>query len=592
VFKRLILNIFIPIFILLSLLFFAAACNSDSSLSIEKSKDTGSEAEENIIPEHPKAGVNEKQDHTDEGPGTDKENEATPIISETDEKNDEGKNNIVTALEQVTQKLEKAEINKELELIYNTLEDIRSKEWNKYISGEELAGKYIKLASVYLGDGDARQHISIIKDCAEKASLAGGEKLNNPFLYFVKGLIKQYEGDMEKAVNLVRKAAGIAKNNKDIELWLRAFDAEKKEQRFTSKEIFLEQLGIDGSEFDIYAGTIWLDNEKILTVVSKETENSRFQRLIKLDTNTMEFDEIYHGNLIQLKFITADKKYAVLIDNGLKLVNLEDKTVVAVSTEGYQCSLSPDGKSIAYTESGIWLYDIKTGSKREICSGKDDSSPIWFPDGKSILFIGNIDGKEPGGGAEYLQGIFTVSVNNSESKQLVLPDWESKFHYINWIVPGELVHVEELCDGEINSVIMDIYGDSRRTVGSVKNQDDLIYDEEGYNIYVVNRRGTVAKLDFQGRTMARYKYGDIWGDSFGVIISSMKIAPGSENAIFFYGTTLSDEIGLWMADANFENYEFITGISRGLEGEFSVSPSGLKMVVKTEKDKLELFEID
>src|SRR5207248_10761173 len=46
---------------------------------------------------------------------------------------------------------------------------------------------------------------------------------------------------------------------------------------------------------------------------------------------------------------------------------------------------SPDGRSIAYTDYDIWIFDVATGRARRLTSGGGWDLPRWSPDGSRIL---------------------------------------------------------------------------------------------------------------------------------------------------------------------------------------------------------------
>ncbi len=59
---------------------------------------------------------------------------------------------------------------------------------------------------------------------------------------------------------------------------------------------------------------------------------------------------------------------------------------------------SPDGKKLAYTSyldqnPDIWMMDVTTSKRWKIPSGGLKLSPVWFSDGKRILFAGSVEGE-------------------------------------------------------------------------------------------------------------------------------------------------------------------------------------------------------
>jgi tetratricopeptide (TPR) repeat protein len=481
----------------------------------------------------------------------------------------------------------------ELSLYFAILKEIEYDKKAEDINKEELAGLYIKLSSAYLKTHDARQYFDIIKECADKALEFGGDDDRNPFLFYIHGLIKQYEGDMDEAVRLVKHASGIARNNKDIELWLRAYDPGMAVESNETKRISPDEFGFEGGGFNTYEGTLWLDDNRVLTTIYGAPDEPDRQYLILLDASTGEYKEVYEGEYILLRFITPDRRHVVLNDNGLKIVALDSSgTIRLISQKGYDCALSPDGETIAYSEQGIWLYQISSGRKKRISDKKEDISPIWFPDGERILFAGDLGGEEIGDGAGHLQGIFSINIHDPSDKKMIDEEWESKFHFIEWVIPGEIVHVEEGWDDGFESILLDIYNNSKRWVSSINDGETLHYMTGDFRLYVFDGNSMVKKLDITGRTVSRYVFGDIWGDKFGVRIMKITSIPWSDSVLFLYENNFQDDMTLWMSDSNFENPVYLAKTARDFGGELILSPSSDRVLIGKDDGSIEIIEIE
>src|SRR5678815_272133 len=71
--------------------------------------------------------------------------------------------------------------------------------------------------------------------------------------------------------------------------------------------------------------------------------------------------------------------------------------VMAIKTVS-SAAISPDGKLVAYSVSyadmkdnerrnEIWMVAASGGAPRKFTSGKNDSSPVWSPDGQWLAFL-------------------------------------------------------------------------------------------------------------------------------------------------------------------------------------------------------------
>lgn len=513
------------------------------------------------------------------------------------------KSNISVALQYVLNGLDMNSVS--LRTAFGILEDINaygssggnaSNKWNDRIKDEDLAAGYLKLASVCLSGWDARENVGIIKTCVERASaLSSGRE--HPFLLYAKGLIKQYEGDMQAAVAAMNSAVALAPGNMDIELWLKANTPQSKQ--YESKSISLSQLGIDASDFRIGPGDegIWLDDGRVLVIAYKYSTGPVTEKLLLLDINSLECREVCRGENIYVHFLTPDGKHVAFSDRSLKLLNLETGQITDICETGYFCSLSPDGSTIAYTDKGIWLYNMSDGSKKKIDDGRDDGSPIWFPDGKSILFIGDIGGEELGDGAGHLQSIFKMTVSEPYRRESILPDWKSKFRYLKWIKPGELVFVAGGWDDGFAPALLNLQTKAKVELGGhyELEHSGLYFNPQGGNLFMktppyMNQGNTIVRLDTAGNATGEYRFGNVSGYGTGVRMANMSVLADGR-VLFFYGTHLEEKQRLWLAGPNLENPVMLAQIMDATNGAY-VSPSEKRVLVRNEKGKLLVADVE
>src|SRR5215470_11620745 len=102
--------------------------------------------------------------------------------------------------------------------------------------------------------------------------------------------------------------------------------------------------------------------------------------------------------------------------------------------------ISPDGRQIIFTRtwvdkvkdqyrSNLWIVDVDGSRVRELTSGaRNDSSPVWSPDGKRIAFLSDRDGTNQ---------LHVLWVDTREASQLT--HLEQAPAGINWSPDGKSI---------------------------------------------------------------------------------------------------------------------------------------------------------
>lgn len=421
------------------------------------------------------------------------------------------------------------------------------------------ADKLIALVSESLSSNNAQERIQSIKDALKQLEGFPDTTAGNPFFWYAKGLVAQSQGDFEAAADFMEKAAALAPNNRDIALWKKAFDV--SDDPNTGRSIKLGDSGLAGDSINFYDGTMWVDEHNLLVTVEKGSGSEARQYLLLVDVDTLQSRQVYEGGYIGLDSVTPDGRYAILYDKGLKLVTLETGEFVTINEKGLYAALSPDGRRLAYCADGLWIYEIETGENTRLDDGRDDASPLWFPDGKSILFVGDLGGEDLGAGAGHLQGIFRMSADPAGKKERIDESWVGKFHYIEWILAGEIFHAEEGWDDGFNSVAYYLYTGFKNQLGSMNDGVSLTYryDNAGY-MYITDGRGGITLMDLEGKVQSRFEYGNIWGSSFGFPVKGVQPLQGSDSLLLYYSAPLENVMHVYKMNEELGNPSLIIDI--------------------------------
>lgn len=453
-------------------------------------------------------------------------------------------------------------------------------------------GKLIGLISEYLTSEKPVESIPKIKDCLEQLEDLPGVVEKNPFYWYVKGLVGEYEGDFEAAAGFMGKAAGIAPNNRDIGLWQEAFKEKDRAAAGRSIKPGSVEPALDGGSFNFNDGTLWVDEHNVLVTIEKGSGAEARQYLMLMNAGTLQSRQVYEGSRILLDSVTPDGKHAVVYDGGLKLVSLETGGVVLVSDKGTDAVLSPDGKKLAYCAAGLWVYEIETGGNTRLDDGAYDASPIWFPEGKALLFIGDPGEEKPGDGAGRLLAIFRLPVEPAGKKERVDESWKEKFRNIKWILQGEIFQADADGDNGSNSTAYYLYTDYKNRIDGADNGRYPIYrqDSPGY-LYFADGKGGVTLMDLDGIIRGRVEYGNIWGSDFGIPLKGLEAPQGSNGLLLYYRTPLETMLRVYSMDAELGNPHLVAEIPADSPLKAAVNGTASQALFSVGADELLLVDL-
>jgi TolB protein len=95
---------------------------------------------------------------------------------------------------------------------------------------------------------------------------------------------------------------------------------------------------------------------------------------------------------------------------GVAVADLARGTVTALSARGDELAWSPDGRTIAYVDAGLWVVPADGGSPRRLSRRSMYERPSWSPDSRRLAYAGSV-----GTGLD----LFTIAADGSAERRLV-----------------------------------------------------------------------------------------------------------------------------------------------------------------------------
>jgi Tol biopolymer transport system component len=100
---------------------------------------------------------------------------------------------------------------------------------------------------------------------------------------------------------------------------------------------------------------------------------------------------------------SPDGKWIAYVDSGIWITDPRGKERIQLTSSGHAPSWSPDGKKLAYADGGIWVMELENRQSRRLTD--EGHNPCWSADGRRIIYAA--------------AGIWAVGVNGEAPERLM-----------------------------------------------------------------------------------------------------------------------------------------------------------------------------
>lgn len=277
---------------------------------------------------------------------------------------------------------------------------------------------------------------------------------------------------------------------------------------------------------------------------------------------------------------------------GLMKVRWNGQDLMTLAPFAWSADLSPDGSQIAYNDGGLWLVSAAGGTPVRLTDGPQDGLPLWFPDGRHLLFAHDT-GQGGGDGAPHTQ-VLAVADALSPGKGETLGR-EDIFCGFTWLSPGEVVGVvsgwddvfewsilrlgqeETGADIAANLVTTDFYATWLPGKGAA-----IVYPRDDR----VNSPLDLSLLDYEGKKVASRQISGFEGYPGLLRVGNLDAA--ADGSVLVLELEGPGGPSLWAADPGGLDLRFIAAPPRS--GIPSVSPDG-KLVAFYDGSTLRVYDV-
>jgi Tol biopolymer transport system component len=100
---------------------------------------------------------------------------------------------------------------------------------------------------------------------------------------------------------------------------------------------------------------------------------------------------------------SPDGKWIAYVDSGIWIADPQGVQKVQLTSRGQAPSWSPGGKRLAYADSGIWVLELESREKKQLT--QEGYDPCWSADGQHIIYAA--------------KGIWSIDTNAEKPEQLM-----------------------------------------------------------------------------------------------------------------------------------------------------------------------------
>ncbi len=196
-----------------------------------------------------------------------------------------------------------------------------------------------------------------------------------------------------------------------------------------------EKYGIGGPAVS------WSPDGRKLAVIVSVSEPDYRQDLLLVDRESGKITRVA-GRRADRLFWSLDSEWLYTHDfeTGMLKRKRGDGSKESILASGIRFpALSPDGKQIAYSNNGIWLISSSGGFPRQLSAGKEDTVPLWYPDGRHLLFAAD-SGRTSVEERPVWRMLTRLNVDNPDEREILVRE-PQVYSIYDWLIPGQVLGV-------------------------------------------------------------------------------------------------------------------------------------------------------
>jgi TolB protein len=172
-------------------------------------------------------------------------------------------------------------------------------------------------------------------------------------------------------------------------------------------------------------------------------------------------------------------------DSGLAVVDVATGTSRLLARRGQAARWSPDGRTIAYVDGGLYVVPAEGGTRRRLGRHRlnESSPPSWSPDSQRLAYAGST-------GSSYRVDLFTIRADGSGERRLV--QRVADLAAVHWSPVGSLiVFQKELPHYVIGMYTVRANGTGMRRVGGSPGREssrDPMWSADGTALLYARQR--------------------------------------------------------------------------------------------------------